>query len=138
MAQERRINLRFSPEMFDQIDEKRFKLRTSFQQIGVRLFEEWVTGQRPEPKLPPPPKSHPLTEKLETVLASGDAGLIGIVRKAVDASYGLLQHSLTAEEIQHLKAAAHRDSAVAGRDRDTGGTVEGLPGAGKKGTRRSA
>ncbi len=138
MAQERRINLRFAPELFDQLDEKRFKGRTSWQEVGSRLFEEWLTGKHPEPKLPPPPKPDPLVEKIEQIRASGDAQLIAIVKRAVDVSYGLLQHSLKPEEIEHLKAAASRDSGVAGGNRGTASVGEDAAGAGKTRTRRSA
>ena len=138
MAQERRINLRFPSEMFEHLDEKRFKARTSFQQIGLQLFEEWLTGKHPDPPPRPGPNPpDPLVEKLAMVRASGDAGLIGIVKKAVEVSYGLLQHSLTAEDIEHLKAAS-RDSGVAGTHRGTGGAGEEHPGAGKRRTRKSA
>jgi hypothetical protein len=138
MAQERRINLRFPSEMFEQLDEKRFKARTSFQQIGYQLFEEWLTGKHPDPPprtAPNPPD--PLVEKLATIRASGDAGLIGIVKKAVEVSYGLLEHSLKPEEIENLKAA-NRDSGVAGTHRGAGSIGEEHSGAGKRRTRRSA
>lgn len=138
MAQERRINLRFPPERFDQLDEKRFKARTTFQEIGARLFEEWLTGEQPEPKLPPPPKLDPLLEKVEMIRASGDAELLAIVKRAVEVSYGLLQHSLTTEEIGHLRAAANSHPGVAGRNRGTGVAGEESAGEGKKGTRKSA
>ena len=138
MAQERRINLRFPPERFDRLDEKRFKQRTTFQDIGARLFEEWLTGEQPEPKLPPAPKLDPLTEKLEMVRASGDAELIAIIKRAVEVSYGLLQHSLTPEEIGHLRAAANNNPGLAGRHRRTGSTGEVSITEGGEGTRRSA
>jgi hypothetical protein len=140
MAQERerRINLRFPSGMFDQLDEKRFKARTSWQEIGFSLFEEWLLGKRPDPPPRPVPEPpDPLVEKLAVIRASGDVGLIGIVKKAVEVSYGLLQHSLTPEDIEHLKAA-NRDSGVAGRHSGDGSPGEEHPGAGKKRTRRSA
>ena len=138
MAQERRINLRFPPERFDQLDEKRFKARTTFQEIGARLFEEWLTGEHPEPKLPPPRKLDPLLEKMEMIRASGDAELLAIVKRAVEVSYGLLQHSLTPEEIGHLRAAANNHAGVAGRHRGDGSPGEESTGTGRKGTRKSA
>ena len=138
MPQERRINLRFPSERFDQIDEKRFKLRTTFQDIGARLFEEWLTGEQPEPKLPPPPKLDALAEKMEMVRASGDAELIAIIKRAVEVAYGLLQHSLTPEDLGHLRAAANNHAGVAGRYRGNGSPGEVPAGEGKKGTRKSA
>jgi hypothetical protein len=137
MAQERRINLRFSPEKFNEIDEKRFKERTSFQEIGIRLFEEWLTGQHPEPKALPPKPMDPLLEKVDIIRASGNPTLLAIVRKAVEASYGLLQHSLSAEQIEHLRAA-NRDSGLAGRHRRDEGTAQIGPGTGKGRRRESA
>jgi hypothetical protein len=124
--------------MFEQLDEKRFKARTSFQQIGYQLFEEWLTGKHPDPPPRPGPNPpDPLMEKLATIRASGDTGLIGIVKKAVEVSYGLLQHSLKPEEIERLKAA-NRDSGVARTHRGAGSIGEEHPGAGKRRTRRSA
>jgi hypothetical protein len=138
MAQERRLNLRFSPERFDQIDEKRFKLRASFQEIGTQLFEEWLNGEREVTITPPTPKPDPLIEKLEIIRASGDAELIAMVKKAVEVTYGLLQHSLTPEDIQHLRTAANNHAGVAGLHRGTGGAGEEVPRDGKKRTRKSA
>ena len=138
MAQERRMNLRFPPEMFDELDEKRFKARTSFQEIGFRLFEEWLTGKHPEPKPAPAKPLDPLLEKVEMIRTGGDAELFAIVKKAVEASYGILQHSLTAEEIEHLKAAANRDASVVGRHRGPGKGGEEPAGTGQKRTRKSA
>ena len=137
MAQERRMNLRFPSERFDQIDEKRFKMRTSFQEIGSRLFEEWLTGERQVVMPPPAQKADPLVEKLEIIRASGDQELFAMVRKAVDVTYGLLQHSLTAEDIEHLRAA-NGNAGVAGRNRGPGGVGEELSGPGKRRTRKSA
>ncbi len=138
MGYERRINLRFPADRFDQLDEKRFQARTTFQDIGVRLFEEWLTGQRPDPPPAPPRKLDPLAEKFEIVRASGDAELVAIIRKAVEVSYGLLQHSLTPEDIQHLRDAAHSDAGLAGPHRGARGVREEPAGEGKKGTRKSA
>lgn len=137
MAHERRVNLRFPIERFDQLDEKRFKMRTTFQEIGSRLFEEWLTGER-SVALPPPTKTDPLLEKFEMVRASGDAQLLAIVRKAVEASYGLLQHSLSAEEIERLRAATNSYTGMAGKHRGAGVSGDGEPGVSKTGTRKSA
>lgn len=138
MAQERRMNLRFPSERFDQLDEKRFKMRTTFQEIGARLFEEWLAGERQVVVAPPATKPDPLVEKLEMIRASGDQELFAICRKAVDVTYGLLQHSLTPEDIEHLRAAANNRTGLAGRDRGARSAGEELPGPGKKRTRKSA
>lgn len=140
MANERRINLRFPPEQFDQLDEKRFKARTTFQDIGVQLFEQWLSGERlvelhPVPKKPAP---DPLLEKVAVIRASGDKEMIAMIHKAVDAFYGILKHSLTEQEIEQLKAASRGDAGVVARYRRPGAVGENFPGDGKKGTRKSA
>jgi hypothetical protein len=138
MAPERRINLRFPSEMFGQLDEKRFRARTSFQQIGFQLFEEWLTGKHPDPPPRPEPiPPDPLLEKLQAVRASGDDRLISIVKKAVEVSHGLLQHSFAREEIEQFKSA-NRQSGVAGTHRGTGDAREEPAGGGKRRTRKSA
>ncbi len=138
MARERRINLRFTPEKFDQLDEKRFKAKTTFQEIGYRLFEEWLTGKHPEPKHIPPPPLEPFLEKVEMIRQSGDPELFAIIKKAVEASYGILQHGLTDEDIEHLKAAANRHAGVGGRHSGAGKLGEAPGGVGQKRTRKSA
>ncbi len=105
MPFERRINLRFSADRFDKLDEKRFQARTTFQEIGARLFEEWLTGERLEMK-PPEAKHDPLLEKLEMIRASGDAELNAMVRKAIELSFAILKRSLTAEELERLRASS--------------------------------
>jgi hypothetical protein len=140
MATERRINLRFLPEQFDQLDEKRFRAKTTFQDIGVQLFEQWLSGERlvelhPIPKKPAP---DPLLEKIAVIRASGDKEMIALIHKAVDAFYGVLRHSLTTEEIEQLKAASNRDAGVVARYRRPGAVGEELSGERKKGTRKSA
>ena len=138
MANERRINIRFSPERFDQLDEKRFRAKLTFQEIGVQLFDEWLTGERHVERPPERPAPDPLLEKLEMIRASGDKELIALVQKAIDASYGILKHSLTPEEIEHLRAATHSGTGMAARNRLSGRGRQGEPGEGKKGTRKTA
>ncbi len=41
----RKITILFDPVYFDQLDEKRFKLRTSFQKIGHGLFTKWLKDE---------------------------------------------------------------------------------------------
>ena len=138
MAQERRMNLRFPPEMFEELDEKRFKARTSFQEIGFRLFHEWLTGRHPDPKPAPPKPLEPFLEKVEMIRNSGDSELFAIIKKAVDASYAILQHSLSDQDIENLRATTNRDAGVAGRHRGDGKSGEELPGMGRKRSRKSA
>jgi hypothetical protein len=108
MDGERRINLRFTSERFQKLDEKRSKQKTTFQEIGVRLFENWLAGdseQATRSSLRRP--AEPVIEKLGVVLASNDNGLIKMVEMAIESSYGLLQHSISREDIERLKAAAY-------------------------------
>lgn len=139
MADERRLNLRFPPELFEQMDEKRFKTRTTFQAIGLHLFEEWVKSDQPAvPRRSARKQREPFLEMAAIVLASGDESLIEMLKKAVEATYGLLQHSLTGEQINQLRAAARGDSGVAPTDRTHAGDRQRLPEEGKRGARKSA
>jgi hypothetical protein len=130
------LNLRFPAELYQQLDEKRFKTRTTFQAVGLHLFEEWLKEDTPEmPRRTYQRQKDPLVEKLAAIRASGDQTLIEIVKRAVEASYGILQHALTAEDINHLKAArAKSDPAANSRtERISEARKEGKPG-----TRKSA
>jgi hypothetical protein len=138
MAQERRMNLRFDPDKFDQLDEKRFRERTSFQEIGARLFDEWLTGKHPEPKLPPQKPADPLVQKMDVIRASGKTELFAMIKKSVEVVYGILQHSVSQEEIEKYKAAADNSPTMAGGYRGPRNTGEGLLGAGQARTRKSA
>ena len=42
---ERKVTVRFTQAEFDQLDEKRFRQRTTFQAIGRQLFLDWVAGE---------------------------------------------------------------------------------------------
>ena len=136
MADERRLNLRFPGELYEQLDEKRFRTRTTFQAVGLHLFEEWLKADTPElPRRTYQKQKDPLVEKLAAIRASGDQSLIEIVKRAVEASYGILQHSLTEEDINRLKAA-RGGSTVAPPNRALRGGQD--RGEGKPGTRKSA
>jgi len=41
-----RISLRIPADLFDRLDRKRFEEKTTFQQIGLQLFEDWLRGER--------------------------------------------------------------------------------------------
>jgi hypothetical protein len=113
MADERRLNLRFPAELYQQLDEKRFKTRTTFQAVGLHLFEEWLKEDTPEmPRRTYQRQKDPLVEKLAAIRASGDQTLIEIVKRAVEASYGILQHGLTEEDINQLKAARGKSGSA--------------------------
>ncbi len=111
MTGERRINLRFTPEHFDKIDVKRFGLRTSFQDLGVRLFDNWLAGEGDlalHSSLRKP--ADPLVEKLAVLQARRDKGLLALAQKAIDLAYSVLQKSVSAEELEHLKAVAYGEA----------------------------
>ena len=42
--EEKRIALRVSPDLFERLDEKRWRARSSFQKIGIDLFVQWLEG----------------------------------------------------------------------------------------------
>ena len=110
----RRVNLRFTPEYFDKLDEKRFRSRSSFQELGARLFDNWLAGDGDVPlhsSLRKP--ADPLLEKLAMIQARGDKGLLALIQKAIDVSYSVMQHSLTPEELAHLKAVAYGEAQPA-------------------------
>lgn len=46
MNDERRINFRVAPDLFDRLDDKRHKEKTTWQDVGVHLFTEWLEGKR--------------------------------------------------------------------------------------------
>ena len=111
MALERRINIRFSPERFEKLDEKRFRERLTFQDIGVRLFENWLAGETDQPAragLRRP--ADPYLERLAILQSVGDEGLISMVKKAIDVSWGILQHSVPREEIDRLRSVAYGEA----------------------------
>jgi len=110
----RRISLRFTPEHFDKLDEKRFRSRLSFQQLGLRLFNNWLTGDDLVPlhgviRKPAPP----LLEKVAILEASGDKGALALAQKAIDISFSVLQQSVTPEELAHFKAVAYGEAQPA-------------------------
>lgn len=41
-----RISLRVPADVFEKLKEKNFRGRTSFQQVGLALFERWLTGEQ--------------------------------------------------------------------------------------------
>ena len=110
----RRVNLRFTPEYFDKMDEKRFRARSTFQDIGARLFDNWLNSDGEAPlhsSLRKP--ADPLLEKLGMIQARGDKGLLTLIEKAINISYSVMQHSLTPEELTHLKAVAYGEAQPA-------------------------
>ncbi len=110
----RRINLRFTPEYFDKLDEKRFRSRLSFQELGARLFHNWLVGEGDSPlhgSLRKP--ADPLLEKIAMIQARGDKGLLALLQKAADVSFSVIQNSATPEELAHLKAVAYGEAQPA-------------------------
>ena len=49
MKNERRINIRVSPETFDAWDKRRFAEKRSWQDLGEEFFGNWFHGTRPMP-----------------------------------------------------------------------------------------
>lgn len=49
MPREKRINLRVDPALFELLEEKRFRERTSFQKVGVKLFAGWLESGASDP-----------------------------------------------------------------------------------------
>ncbi len=110
----RRLNLRFTPEYFDKLDQKRFRARLTFQDIGARLFDNWLTGDGAAPlhsSLRKP--ADPLLEKLAMIQARGEKGLLTLIEKAISISFSVMQNSLTPEEMAHLKAIAYGEAEPA-------------------------
>ncbi len=110
----RRVNLRFTSEYFDKIDEKRFRARLSFQEIGARLFDNWLNSDGAAPlhsSLRKP--AEPLLEKLAMIQARGDKGLLTLIEKAISISFSVMQNSLSPEELAHLKAVAYGEAEPA-------------------------
>jgi hypothetical protein len=111
MTTERRINLRFTPEHFDKIDEKRFRQRLSFQDLGMRLLDNWLASEGDLAMYSSLRKpADPLVEKLAVLQARGDKGLMALPQKAIDLAYSILQQSVSAEELEHLKAVAYGEA----------------------------
>jgi hypothetical protein len=111
MPTDKRINLRFSTERFEKLDEKRFREKLTFQDIGVRLFENWLAGQTDQPArsgLRRP--ADPYLERFAMLQAIGDADLVSMIKKAIDVAYGMVQHSLSKEELDRLRAMAYGES----------------------------
>ncbi len=111
MASVRRINLRFTPEDFDKIDEKRFRWRLSFQELGMRLFDSWLGSEgdvAAHSSLRRP--ADPLLEKIAMIQARGDEDFLALIRKAIDLSYSALERSVSAEDLEHLRAVAYGEA----------------------------
>lgn len=111
MASERRINLRFTSEHFDKIDEKRFRARLSFQELGMRLFDNWLASEGDVAMYSSLRKpADPLLEKLAVLQAREDEDFLALARKVIDLSYSVLQQSVSAEELAHLRAVAYGEA----------------------------
>ncbi len=111
MSIERRLNLRFAPERFDKLDEKRSQERLTFQEIGVRLFEYWLSGTAdPAVRGGLRRPADPYMERFAILLAHNDEALVSMTKKSIDVAWGVLQHSVPPEEIQHLRAVAYGEA----------------------------
>ena len=61
---ERRMSLRFDPQTFRKLEKRRVDEDTSFQEVGERLFGQWLSGEAP----PPPGPFGELTKDEERIL----------------------------------------------------------------------
>ncbi len=107
----RRVNLRFAPDYFDKLDEKRFRSRLTFQELGAQLFDDWLVGKADAPMRSSIRRpADPMVEKLCILQARGEKGLLALAYKAIDACFAVLLHSVTPEELTHLKAVAYGEA----------------------------
>ena len=106
MADDKRINIRFDPEVWDRLDDKRHRERTTFQDVGARLFTDWLDRPKPDnlalfsEKNASPPlhnsdteltsllteidKEGGLANQLAAVLRSGNEKAIAIITGAIE------------------------------------------------------
>jgi hypothetical protein len=92
-----RISLRVPAALFEQLEEKRFRLRTSFQRVGIELFTAWLQQGRDVANKPQPESidirgievetklQHTLTE-IQKLLVRVDEK-IDDIRTAADAEF---------------------------------------------------
>lgn len=88
MKTERYIKVRFTDNEFNDLDDHRQKLRTTFQAVGAGLFRSWLGGNATtvEPSAHRQPQTTPVpsvTERLMAIEASGDT-------KAIAAAHAVL------------------------------------------------
>jgi hypothetical protein len=124
----KRVNLRFTPQYFDKLDEARFRSRLSFQELGARLFGNWLAGDADVPlhsSLREP--ADPLLEKLAMIQARGDKEMLALVQKAIEVTYLVMQQCVTPEELAHLKAVAYGEAEPAPEPQDTGRAPKKAP-----------
>jgi hypothetical protein len=111
MVGDRRLNIRIPADRFERLDEKRFREKLTFQEIGVRLFENWLAGETDQPArsgLRRP--ADPYIERFAILQGVGDESLVAMIKKAIDVSWGILQHSVPREEIERLRSAAYGEA----------------------------
>ena len=56
-----RISLRVPEDLFRKLNKKRFEEDTTFQEIGLNLFKDWLTGEK-QPSPDPDPDAAMLLE----------------------------------------------------------------------------
>lgn len=56
MPDERRINIRVDTNTFDDWDDLRHKLKTTWQEVGMNLFSEWYRTATATPQVAPKPR----------------------------------------------------------------------------------
>ena len=76
MNKVRRVNIRFSEEVFEALDSKRFEDKTTFQALGEDLFLSWLSGGKQVKFELNRPKRGPSGDRwhdmLDTILRHGD------------------------------------------------------------------
>jgi len=112
-----RINLRFDPEDFDKLNEKRFRERLSFQQLGARLFDRWLVGDVPSPVSIRKP-ADPLLEKFAMLQVHGDKEQLELLKKVIDVTYLVMERFATPEELAHLRAVVYGEAEPDPRPED--------------------
>ena len=52
MPDDKRITIRFDPAVWDRLDDKRHGQRTTFQDVGARLFADWLGAPKSDRLVP--------------------------------------------------------------------------------------
>jgi hypothetical protein len=74
-----RISLRIDSNLFDQLDKKRFEDRTTFQDVGLSLFTQWLEGKK---SIPVP--DDPIVDDLREFLSIGEAADVRALKVIVE------------------------------------------------------
>lgn len=89
-----RISLRIPADLFLRLDDKRHFERTTFQDVGLRLFREWLEGKHPAPSAGHEALSKSdaaQVQKLIQILTSGDDETIAAAKANMDLFFDRLR-----------------------------------------------